>query len=299
LVHHTRSGHSGLMENFMAFMSGGAPGGWPGGGGYAPMWGGCKGQKSGPYGFGGKGKDKGKGKGKSFGGPKEEKPVVNTNQINPSKEEFDGGINFKNIFQEKLSKQIHRPMATGDLVYTCSRVMGGKMCTLTTPCLGPDSAPFESDAPGKDEKVAGQRAAAQALAALFPEVYVAVQEAYGAGVGTAGDPPPGGVDPNGEPKGLLNRHVQLAIARPVEKADIVYETKWRHDLNGYHCILKINALRIFQEDGGDGAQVHESELGGNFKDQKQAEKSAARQALEANATEFAVAQAAHEAKKSR
>jgi len=252
------------------------------------MWAGAKGQKSGPYGFG----CKGKGKGKSFGGPKEEKPVVNANQINPSKEEFDGGINFKNIFQEKLSKQIRRPMATGDLVYTCTRVQGGKLCTLTTPCLGPDSAPFESGEPGKDDKAASQRASAKALEALFPEVYVAVKEAYNAGVGTAGDQPPGGVDPAGEPKSLLNRQVQLALARPIEKADIVYETKWRHDLNGYHCVVKINAL-----DGGDGTQAHESDLSGNFKDQKQAEKSAARQALETNATEFAAAQEAHEARK--
>jgi len=256
---------------------------WPELGGYGPMKGACKGKKSGPYGFSGKGG--GKSKGKPKGAASQEKPVVNPNQINPSKDMFDGGISFKNILQEKVSKQIHRPIQPGDLVYTCTRGKGGRHCTLGMPCLGEDQPPFESDQPDKDEKAAGQRAAAKALEALFPTVHAAVLEAYSGGEGSQ-------VDPNGEPKGLLNRNVQLMISRPVEKTDVVYETKWRHDINGYHCIVRLNGL-----DGGSGTHVYESDLSGKFTDAKLAEKSAARQALAANAEAFDAAMAANDSKK--
>merc|ERR1719343_66717 len=108
---------------------------------------------------------------------------------------------------------------------------------------------------------------------MFPDVYMAVLEAH-AGAGD-GEGAGAAVDPNGEPKGLLNRHVQLAAGRPMATGDIVYETKWRYDINSYHTVVKLNAL-----DGGDGSQVYESDVGGNFTDAKQSEKSAARQALE-------------------
>jgi len=248
--------------------------------GYGPSKGfGGKG-KSGPYGFG-----KGKGKGK----PAEEKPMVNPNQINPGKEKFDGGISFKNIFQEKLSKQIHRPMGPGDLVYTCTRRKGGRSCVLTLPCMGPDQAPFECDGMGKDDKIAGQMAAAKALEALFPEVYAAVLEAYGnieAGAVAA-------VDPGGEPKGLLNRQVQVAAGRPLAAGDLAYATSWVHELKSYICTLKVNAL-----EGGAELHTYESDISeGVFTDPKQAEKAAARACLDANEEVFAAAAAVHESKK--
>lgn len=249
---------------------------------------------SGPYGGGKcKGKGKGKPKGKGFA-PKTEKPMVNPNQINPGKEPFDGGISFKNIFQEKLSKQIRRPIQPGDLVYTCIRVKGGKTCSLTTPCM-PETPPFETDMPGKDDKVAGQMAAAKALEALFPEVYQAVLEAHAAGSGAAGAPSADGaaaaLDPMGEPKGLLNQFVQLTTGRPVAVGDVVYETQWRSDLRGYVSVVKLNAL-----DGGAGTHAYASDLL-NCTDAKQAEKSAARKALEVHAAEFEAAKAVHEQKK--
>merc|ERR1711963_912776 len=106
-------------------------------------------QRSGPYG-------KGKGKGwKSKGGPPKEKPLVNTNHINPAKEPLDGGISFKNILQEKVSAQTKRPIGPGDMIYEVQRMKGGKACTLTIPCLNIEEK-FQTDTPGKDDKQAGQ-----------------------------------------------------------------------------------------------------------------------------------------------
>lgn len=259
--------------------------------------------KAAPYGKGkGFGAPYGKGKGKSMG-PKVEKPMVNPAQINPTKEPFDGGISFKNMLQEKISKQIHRPISPGDLAYAVVRVKGGKTCTLTFPGL-PEHADktYESDGAGKDEKQAGQMAASKALEELFPEVYLGAMEAHSAGIGApphpvstpaAAAPADGGVtavDPYGEPKGWLNRQVQLVCGRPLAKEDVVYETTWKPELGGYICVLKLNGI-----DEGTGLCVYESDA--PTKDQKQAEKSAARIAIEANKETFEAAKALHDSKK--
>merc|ERR1712050_416077 len=103
-------------------------------------------------------------------------------------------------------------------------------------------------------------------------------------MGAAGAQPV--VDPGGEPKSLLNTRVQLSIARSVVSGDIAYETMWKPEIRGFHCVLKVNALdQVFE------AEVpHES-------DKKQSEKAAARVALEANRELFEHCCAAHEAKK--
>lgn len=249
--------------------------------GKGPM-GGC-----GPYG-------KGKGKGKGPPKPKEEKPLVNANQINPSKEPFDGGISFKNILQEKISKHIMRPIAPGDLTYACEKAPGGRKCTLTITVLGPEHV-YEADQLGKDDKQAGQIAASKALEAIFPDVCIMVMEAHASGQGVIPAAQEGGaattVDPQGEPKGLLNRYIQIAIGRPVATGDVVYETKWQG--TGYVCTVSLNAM-----DAGAGLHVYTSDLP-NCRDQKQAEKDAARKALEANAEEFETLSALHVSKPKR
>lgn len=239
---------------------------------------GCKG--GGPYG-------KAFGKGKK-GAPKFEKPLVNPNQINPAKEPFDGGISFKNILQEKVAKKIHRPIQPGDVIYTCTKVKGGRSCTLTMSCLGEEHI-YESDQPGADEKQAGQIAASKALEALFPDVSAAVLEAHNAAKEGLAEPGSIGaaLDLEGEPKGLLNQRVQLCARRPLETGDIVYETKWQPVVQGYVSILTLNAL--------DG-EIYESDLS-CCTDMKQAEKDAARKALEAHQEVFDLAMLEHEEKK--
>lgn len=258
-----------------------------------------------PYGGGGgggKGKGKGKTKGKDTmkGKPvNKEKPVVNVNQINASKEPMSGGISFKNIFQEKLSKQIHRPLLPGDVVYTCTRGQGGKLCTMTIPCLGEEHK-FESDLPAADDKQAGQIASSKALEVLFPDVYIAVLEAYNTAkeelqgsAGATGDGTTASAATTGEPKSELNNRVLAVIGRPCTKEDVVYETKWDRAINGYVCTVKLNAL-----DGGQGHEVYSSDLIG-CNDQKMAEKDAAKKALEANKARFDLALMDQEAKKAQ
>lgn len=263
-----------------------------GGNQYSP-YGGSKGSKG-----KGKGKDGGKGK-KGKSKVPEAKPVVNPNQLNASKEAMSGGISFKNIFQEKLSKQIHRPIQPGDVVYTCTRVQGGRHCVLTLPCLG-EGHTYESDRPGTDEKMAGQIASSKALEALYPDVYEAVMEAYSSAraeveaTQAIGGEVVKGTDPlTGEPKGELNNRVLAVIGRPCNKEDVIYDCKWDRNLNGYVCTLTLNAL-----DGGAGTAVYTSDLVG-CNDSKLAEKDAAKKALEIHKDQFDEALREREEKKAQ
>merc|ERR1712183_1134082 len=94
------------------------------------------------------------------------------------------------------------------------------------------------------------------------------------------------VDLEGEPKSLLNTRVQLSIGRQVMAGDIAYETTWKASIRGYHSVLTVNAL----------GQQYEAEIP-HDNDKKQAEKAAARCALEANKDLFAEAVAASQMKK--
>lgn len=249
--------------------------------GFGPMFGGgCGGGFGGPYGKGkGFGKGKGKGFGKGGGGSTGPKPLVNPNQITPSKEAMDGGISFKNILQEKVAKLLNRAIMPGDFVYEVTRVAGGRQCTLTCPCLGPEHK-YEAPYAGNDDKHAGQLAASVALERVMPDVYIACLEAHKAAreTGVSEGATPQNIDPMGEPKGLLNGRLSLTIGRQLAIGDIVYTTAWDNMLHAYLSVLTIPCL-------GDGTQVYTS-LPSDGKDDKSAEKSAARMALEANKIVF-------------
>lgn len=253
-----------------------------------------------PYG-GLQGGSKGKGKGKTKGKPPpQEKPVVNMNQINANKDLMSGGVSFKNILQEKLSKHIHRPLQSDiDISYTYTRVKGGRMCTITLPCLG-EGHSYESDRPGNDEKMAGQIASSKALEGVFPEVYSAVMEAYNsakaeleAGAAAGGEAEAAAAAAATEPKSELNRRINAFIKRPCSKEDVVYETQWDRAAHGYVCTLKLNCL-----DAGAGTEVYTSTILG-CRDQKLAEKDAAKKALEAKKAQFDQALLEQEEKKAK
>jgi len=257
-----------------------------------------------PYGCKGKGKGRGK-----FKGPKEQKPLVNPNHINPAKEPLNGGISFKNILQEQVSKRKATPILQGDIVYESTRIRGGRACTLLLPCLGQEHR-FETapDRPGTDEKQAGQMVAALALEALFPDVNIAVHEAHLQGAEAAlasgnadlenpetlgASPPPVAVDLEGEPKGLLNSRVQIAVERQIVSGDIIYETTWNFAIRGYQCTLHVKALEPADD---PGVQAYTAEVSGST-DKRQSEKAAARLALEANRAVFEEAVEKREQKK--
>lgn len=273
----------------------------------------------------GGGYGKAKGKTKFFKGPREEKPMVNPNHINPAKDPLNGGISFKNILQEQVSKRKGTPIIQGDIVYTTVKVKGGRAGDLLLPCLGTGEEfrfQTEPDKPGSDEKHANQIVASQALEALFPDVNIAVHEAHLSAAEKALDPenctpdgtPSAAVDPEGEPKGLLNSRVQIAVNRPVMAGDIVYETTWNFHTRGYTSILRVKALEpspfLAGAPTAEGeeaveapvedvlAQVFTAEAP-NSTDKRQAEKAAARLALESNKVLFEEALAKREEKKAR
>lgn len=264
-----------------------------------------------PYGCKGKGKSKAKAK------PKEDTGLVNSTHINGTKEVMEGGINFKTLLQEHVSKRVHRPIAQGDIVYSCQRVRNGRVATISLPCLGVDEEggeehKYDGDVPATDEKKAGQAAASKALESLFPEVFLAALEAYDAGVKAckeaanavsttevaateadtaAASGSSAAMELGEDPKSALNNRVQLVMNRPVASGDIDYDTKWSWDLNTYVCRLKLMGV-----DGGE--IVYESEAT-NCTERKHAERDAARKALEANKSKFDDAIAEREKQKER
>jgi len=232
---------------------------------------------------------KGKGKGK---GPRIEKPVVNPNQLNPIKDPMDGGVSWKNILQEKIAKSLHRTIQPGDVNYTVDRVAGGKTCTISIPALGPEHV-YASTRPGRDDKHAGQFAAALALETLFPDVYAACFEAHTAALSTCAETG-GPIEAvgNSEPKGLLNGRLSLVIGRQLNPGDVNYDTQWNPMLGGYGSVLTVPCL-------GDPSLVIYASDAQNIQDPKAAEKDAAKKCLDANRSLFDQAAMAGQAKKER
>jgi len=239
----------------------------------------------------GKGKGKGKKKGKNKG-TGEVKPMVNPNQLNPAKEPHDGGVNFKTMLQERIAKHLHRAIQPGDIDYSVNRAPGGKTATLTIIALGPEHV-YPCTRPGRDDKQAGQFAAAQAMEQLFPDLHVACFEAHAAARETmmAGGGPGVEVVGNCEPKGLLNGRISLVVGRQLCPGDVNYATQWNPMLNGFGSVLTVPCL-------GDASLVYASDEEG-LQDPKAAEKDAAKKCLEANKSLFDQAAALGAQKKER
>jgi len=238
---------------------------------------------------------KGKGKGSKMKGPRIEKPMVNPNQLNPIKDPMDGGISWKNILQEKIAKTLHRAIKPGDVHYMVDRVPGGKTCTVTVPALGPEHV-YPCTRLGRDDKHAGQFAAAGALEKLYPEVHVACFEAHAAARGTMYSGGSGGEvvrtqTGNCDPKGLLNGRLSMIVGRQLNPGDVNYDTQWNPMLSGYGSVLTVPCL-------GDASLIYASDAE-NLQDPKAAEKDAALKCLEANKGLFDQAAAQSAVKKER
>jgi hypothetical protein len=207
-----------------------------------------------------------------------------------------------------VSKRKGSPIIQGDIIYTNARVRGGRACTLTLPCLGEgDEFKFETDSgsPGTDEKHASNIVASKALEALFADCNIAVHEAHLTAAeaalnkldpenSTPADPAVPAVDPEGEPKGLLNSRVQVAVSRQICSGDITYDTNWNFVIRGYTCVLTVRAL----DAENNGGQVFTADAP-NSTDKRVAEKAAARIALEANKPLFDEALEKREQKKAQ
>ena len=84
------------------------------------------------------------------------------------------------------------------------------------------------------------------------------------------------------PKTRLNMAIPAIKGDPVEAGDMVYDTKWHPEQGGYISTLTISALAIL---GADSMYVSDLHL-----TSKEAEKCAARKALELNEERIAIAQ---------
>jgi len=238
----------------------------------------------------------GKGK-KAKGKDRVEKAMVNPNQLNPVKDAMDGGISWKNILQEKIAKTLHRAIKPGDVHYNVDRAPGGKVCTVVVPALGPEHV-YPCSRPGRDDKHAGQIAAAGALEKLYPEVHAACFEAHATARGTMfmdTGPGEGGavrtMTGNCDPKGLLNGRLSMIVGRQLNPGDVNYDTQWNPMLNGFGSVLTVPCL-------GDNSLIYASDAE-ELQDPKQAEKDAALKCLEANKSVFDAAAAMSAAKKER
>jgi len=179
----------------------------------------------------------------------------------------DEASNFKNQLIQAMQAHCKRPMAKGDIAYEHNRIGDHVQATCTLNCVGGMSFAGE---PCSDNKASDQSAAQQALLACdswnppvdAPMVGEVKQQNVAAG-GAAGDPVH-------QPKSELVIFLQGYFKKPVTKGDVVYTSTQADGLT--QSIVTVIPM--------NGQQF----AGEPCKTQKEAETSAAEQALAAYAS---------------
>jgi len=199
-------------------------------------------------------------------------------------------IDWKSKLIMYVSKRSKRSLTKGELEYLVEGQDGGYVAAISSQHLS-DQYTGEVLA---SKRLAEHSAAKNAVAAEFPDEYAALTGAPAWGAGPVGG---GGkkrtLEETGpsDSKSKLSQAMQIILGRPVQKGDIVYDTKAVDESNINGGYVSIVTIPTYDKDA-----AYEGEKGDG---KKQAEQNAAGQLLAALQDHIAAAEEEHKAKKAK